>query len=321
MQTEIVLVTYARDRDLVRLLMDSLDVYAEFDLRLWIIDNEPNRGLEAFWQELGQGRRYPVMVRNRDQFDLEWLVYPRPRERLNRWQVNEPHRLRMEGWVNQQILKYAATELLDPATTRYLIVDSQNFLIKPWKPPETLLTPYRQGPWSMDQQVWAKYQQHYRLSKNAPEIMQSLCTPIWVDRGLLEKMFQDYGGLKSWSRWFVKHGDRFCSEFLCLWAYARSRGVWDQHYQLVPDWARAYLRDSDQFDQDFDKFLADLDLDITGQCWASVNHRSWQTMTDRQIALISKKLKRRSLKLDLEYLRTQWSLEELPEPPLLINTL
>lgn len=173
----------------------------------------------------------------------------------------------------------------------------------------------------MDQAVWSRYQQHFKLAKTAPSQMQSLCTPIWVDRQLLDQMFRDYGGMRSWNQWFIKHGDRFCSEFLCLWAYARSRGVWDRYYQAVPDWARAYLRDSAEFDRDFDDFVERLDLDITDQCWASVNHRSWQMMNDKQLSIMTKKLRGLSLDLNLDYLRNRWPDEELPEPPLVINTL
>lgn len=315
-------VTCGRDHELLDLLLQSLDKFCEQPFTLWIIVNDRYHKMPNVWSEILA--RYPHMdlrLRDRDDFDLAYMQQPRVAMRIKRWIEHETHLRRIEGWIDQQLLKFAGSQLLPPEVDRYLILDSQNFLIRPWQAPDTEKTPYRTGLWSMDDQVWQRYQRHFRLQKKPPQQEQSFCTPIWADRRVLDRMFQERHGVRNWSQWFVAHGERFCSEFLCLWAYARSRNLWKERYEPVPDWARCYLRDSDQFDQDFEKFLRDLDLEVPNQCWSSINHRSWQIMNNEQLAQIKAKLKNLGFEVSMDYVREQWPEQEVPEPPLSINTL
>jgi hypothetical protein len=323
MQTHIVLVTCGRDRDLVRLLLQSLDRFWQGRPHITVINNDRDQNLVRLWRS--QLKAYPDrwdwQVIDRTEFDLEWLDLPRPPQPLRWWQEQETHRRRVEGWVNQQQLKYAATTLLPQEVGDYLVLDSQNFLIRAWQPPETARTPYRLGPWSMHRDLWDNYSRHFRLGSEPPEVMQSLCTPIFVNKPILDQMLQDQGGLRAWSQWFVGHGGRMCSEFLSLWGYAQSRNIWDRYYEPVPDWARCYLRDSPNFAQDVDCFLKDLDIEVAAQSWASVNHRAWQMLDQLQLDKVKDRLNQLGLTANVDYLRNQWPLDEQPEPPTRINTL
>jgi inhibitor of KinA sporulation pathway (predicted exonuclease) len=68
-----------------------------------------------------------------------------------------------------------------------------------------------------------------------------------------------------------------------LWAI-KNGGLEKYHYRVwdsIDGWSGAYLRDSDNFDTDFESFIKFVGLHKP-HAWASINHRSWGDMSNSQ---------------------------------------
>jgi hypothetical protein len=296
----IVTVTCLRDLPLLDLQAQSINNYLNTDCPLYIVVNEkdPTEWDSYFNKHLRQyyDKHHLTIVYLKD-FDGAWEDWI-PSDK-NPWSV---------GWETQQILKLAISKYFK--SKRYLVLDSQNFLVTSWAPTQYGLlngkVPCRAGHSVMPHEIYNDYLKTLDI-KNPPHIigMMSICTPIFFHTDLVKHLIDANGGVKKFTRWF-KGASRIKSEFILyeLWA-EKHGGTYDYHYMIpdIEDWANPYLRDC-RTQEEFEIFFNALGKHKPN-AWASANHRAWGAMTDDQYSKLKNKLSEYNLTPNFdEYRRT-----------------
>lgn len=281
----IVTVTCFRDLPLLDLQAQSISNYLSSECPLYIIVNEEN---PADWDRYFNERlrhyynRHKLTIFYRQDFESAWNEWL-PSQK-NPWSV---------GWETQQVLKLAISKYIN--STRYLVLDSQNFLVRSWNPAQYGLingkVPARAGHSVMPQEIYDDYVKTLKITNPLHTIgMMSICTPIFFHTGLVKNLIDSNGGIRKFTQWF-KDASRIKSEFILyeLWA-EKNGGAYAYHYMVpdIEDWANPYLRDC-RSEEEFESFFNVLGSH-TPNAWASANHRSWGNMTDEQYSRLSTKL-------------------------------
>ena len=281
----VVTVTCFRDLPLLDLQAQSISNYLSSECPVYIIVNEEN---PADWDKYFNEHlchyynSHKLTILYRQDFESAWNEWL-PSQK-NPWAV---------GWETQQVLKLAISKYLN--STRYLVLDSQNFLVRSWNPAQYGLVngkvPARAGHSVMPQEIYDDYVKTLKVTNPLHTIgMMSICTPIFFHTGLVKDLIDSNGGIKKFTQWF-KDASRIKSEFILyeLWA-EKNGGAYAYHYMVpdIEDWANPYLRDC-RTNEEFESFFNVLGSH-TPNAWASANHRAWGNMTDEQYSRLSKKL-------------------------------
>ena len=290
----LVVVTHHRDWPMLKLLAESITKYLHIEHPFWLITNDFNGSATAWYKD----KLLQIMPeREVNVVDESEFVYIRANQEVaGKWARQQ------EGWVNQQVLKLAIAYVLPDDVREYLVLDSQNFLVNPWSVPETEQTPYRKSLWSMHDEIWKNLARSYDCYHlDFPE--ESLTTPIFLNKNLVRQMINERGGLIEWSDWFVNQS-HLVSEFASYVFWTKRNNLFDRFHTYVEDYAIAYLRDSQEFDKEFQIFTDWFrNTDINGRGWASINHRAWQDMTKKQYSIMLKLLDKHGLYPDMTSLR------------------
>lgn len=274
----LVTITCARDLHLLELQAQSIQQHLVDSHDVYIVVNESDTTawFEYFDQNIKHYyKQHNLIIICRDEFDVPWALWTNGK--VNNWS---------SGWVTQQILKLIVANKIPQ--TAYLVLDSQNFLIKEF---DTVLEdkiPYRPGIFSMPKTTWDGYAKLFGIGNLEPsDDVMSICTPIYLDTGLVNSLIENFLGPREFAKWFNSIPGK--SEFILYYLWAQTKGLFDTCHYKTNDWAGPYLRDSQTFDDDFKKFF-----DFVGvhepHKWTSINHRSWGDMTDKQYNSLLNKL-------------------------------
>jgi hypothetical protein len=286
----IVTITCCRDLPMLDLQAQSIGKYLDVSCPVYIIVNEedPTDWEAAFNLTIKKHySKHNLTILYRKDFDGAW----------NSWIASEKNPWSV-GWEIQQILKLAISKKLD--TTRYLILDSQNFLIKAWSPAQYGLingkVPCRLGHSVMPEEIHGDYGRALSVHNPLHTIgMMSICTPIFLHTGLVQQLIDSQGSLANFCSWF-KNASRIKSEFILyeLWA-EKHGGAYAYHYMIpeIEDWANPYLRDCKSVDE-FNIFYNAIGRH-SSNAWVSANHRSWGAMDDDQYNILADKLRKFNL--------------------------
>jgi hypothetical protein len=284
-QIPIVTVTCLRDLPQLHLQAQSISLYLDKECPVFIVVNEHElvQWSEYFDKHIRQYyANHKLTIFTRDDFNKEW-AYWLP-SKTNPWAT---------GWEIQQILKLAISTKLN--CDYFLILDTQNFLIREWNPNYYGLVngkiPIRPGHFVMPEEIVNQYSNSLGLD-NVPTFMHnmSICTPIFLRKNLCDSLINKFQGITEFSKWF-KNASRVKSEFIlyALWSESQG-GSYLYHYMLpeIEDWANPYLRDCNS-EEDFQPFI-----DFIGghkpHAWVSINHRAWGNMDQDQYQRLTAKL-------------------------------
>jgi hypothetical protein len=281
----IVTITCLRDLPLLDLQAQSISIYLDTNCPVYIIVNEKdpaewdlyfNKHLRHYYNT------HQLTVIYLQDFDGAWDDWI-PSDK-NPWAV---------GWETQQVLKLAISKHFD--SKRYLVLDSQNFLVTQWSPTQYGLingkVPCRGGKSVMPPEIYNEYLKTLDIENPLHTIgMMSICTPIFFHTNLVKQLIDINGGVLNFTRWF-KSASKIKSEFILyeLWA-EKHGGAYAYHYMIpdIEDWANPYLRDC-RTEEEFETFFNMLGIHKPN-AWASANHRSWGAMTNEQYGRLVDKL-------------------------------
>ena len=274
----LVTVTCARDLHLLELQAQSIQQHLVASHDVYIVVNESDTiaWFEYFNQNIKHYyKQHNLTIICRDEFDVQWALWVNGK--VNNWS---------SGWVTQQILKLIVANKIPQ--TAYLVLDSQNFLIKEF---DTVLEdkiPFRPGNFSMPRSTWDGYAKLFGVTYLEPnnDVM-SICTPIYLNTEIVDSLIKNFLGTREFSKWFNSIPGK--SEFILYYLWAQTKGLFDMCHYKTDDWASPYLRDSDTFDEDFKKFIEFVGVHEPHK-WVSINHRSWGDMTDKQYNSLLDKL-------------------------------
>ena len=279
----IITVTCYRDLKLLELQAQSINLYLDKDCPVWIVVNEHdtvswfdqfNKTIRHYYRD------HTLTILTLNDFEGEWNHWvPSP---VNPWAV---------GWETQQVLKLAVAIHL--SSTGYLILDSQNFLIKPWDPNSFDIAPgkipYRHCDfYSMPMETWEQYSEQLDIKPGHPLTYgMAITTPMFLHTDLVKGLINNKGGVRTFSKWF-KYATRLKSEFVLYVLWMIKHDAFDRCHQLIEDYAQPYLRDCNTEEQ-FEPFI-----DFVGghepHSWVSINHRAWGNMTGNQYQRLLEKL-------------------------------
>lgn len=284
-QIPIITVTCVRDLPMLQLQAQSICLYLDRSTPIFIIVNEsdPQEWDDNFDKNIKQYyQHHSLTVLYRTDFAGEW----------NKWIASEKNPWAC-GWEIQQVLKLTISKKLD--CNRYLVLDSQNFLIQQWSPTQYGMingkVPARIGHASMPDDIYNDYVHTLKISKPTHVIGKlSICTPIFLNTDLVKHLITSNGGEEQFASWF-KNASRIKSEFILyeLWA-EKHGGSYLYHYTMpaIEDWGNPYLRDCTS-DKEFDEFINFIGVHRP-HAWVSANHRAWGNMTDLQYQRLAAKL-------------------------------
>jgi hypothetical protein len=206
----IITVTCFRDLPLLELQAQSVSRYLAVDCPVYIVINEenPDPWFEVFDNNIRHYySKHNLTIITRDSFNGDWHQWIP--STVNPWAV---------GWETQQILKLAIANRL--SSIGYLMLDSQNFLIKPYNPNgynlEEGKIPYRLGHNSMPTEIWEHYAKTLDVDIQIPNkstTVLSISTPIYMHTNLVKGLLDTQGDIANFSRWF-KSASRIKSEFI-----------------------------------------------------------------------------------------------------------
>jgi Family of unknown function (DUF6492) len=285
MQTiPLVTVTCVRDLYLLELQAQSLSIYLKpgHDVIVIVNENDPTEWDRYFDANIRQFYfKHNLQVFYRKDFLIDWSHFPVTIK--NPW---------AGGWETQQILKIAAAEKTE--YPGYLVLDSQNFLIRPWNFELRLSNklPFRTGKFVMPLDTWNEYCSALDVDTDLPnDNTLCICTPIFLSTPLVRSLIKYKNDINSFALWFKKFKGK--SEFILylLWAI-KNGGLEQYHYDSSgekDDWSGSYLRDSPTFDKDFEQFIGFVGAHEPHK-WVSINHRSWGDMNDNQYNQMVSKL-------------------------------
>jgi Family of unknown function (DUF6492) len=290
----IVTISCTRDLALLELQAQSINKYLAEKSKIYIIVNEydSREWYSYFTTNLKHYYdRHNLTLLYRTDFDAPWSEWIPSAK--NPW---------AGGWDMQQILKLAVAEKIE--APGYLVLDSQNFLIKPFDPVSQLddRLPYRAGKFVMPTTTWDEYACQLELSIGKPtDNTLSICTPIFLHTELVRSLIKWKNNLAGFTQWFKSVRGK--SEFILylLWA-EKNGGLEKYHYKSSFEWGGPYLRDSLTFSEDFKKSFPSIGL----HPWVSANHRSWGIMSNEEYQQLSSKLSIYGLKTNFDQYRKDY---------------
>jgi hypothetical protein len=281
--TPVITVTCLRDLPLLDLQAQSISNYLDVDCPIVIVVNEEN---STAWDDYFNlhlrhyYNKHHLTIIYRADFASEWKQWIA--SSINPWAV---------GWETQQVLKLIVATIIK--SEQYLVLDSQNFLIKYWTPStyNTNLVPARPGHFVMPVEIWRQYASSLGIETGDPSSdTMSMCTPIFFDTDVVKQLIEYTGGTDKFATWF-KNASRTKSEFILYSLWLEKLGGLEKYhrmYTIPEDWGNPMLRDC-RTTEEFEHFLSHIGLHHT-HAWVSANHRSWGNMTDNQYNQLTSKL-------------------------------
>ena len=282
-KTSIITVSCIRDLPMLELQGQSIFNFLDKTCPVYIVVNEDetdnwfdyfNKNVRHYYQN------HNLTIFTKQEFVSNWAQWI-PHQ-LNPWAV---------GWETQQVLKLLVS--LKIRTPQYLILDSQNFLIKDWTPSiyDSKKVPARPGHFVMPTDIWNDYSTSLGVKYAQPssETM-SMCTPIFVDTTAVKELVHEFGGETRFASWF-KSASKIKSEFILYLLWLEKIGGFGRYHRMytVPeDWGNPMLRDCNSV-EDFNFFFEKIGIHHT-HAWVSINHRAWGNMTSDQYNLLNAKL-------------------------------
>lgn len=281
----VVTVTCVRDLPMLQLQAQSISLYLDQSAPIFLVVNEedPQEWNTVFNKTIKQYyQHHDLTILYRSDFAGAW----------NSWIASDKNPWAC-GWEIQQVLKLTICGKLN--CSRYLVLDSQNFLIQRWSPAQYGMingkVPARIGHASMPESIYNDYVRTLQITKPLHVIgTLSICTPIFLNTSLVKHLIVNNGGEEQFSVWF-KNASTIKSEFILyeLWA-EKHGGLYLYHYAVpsIEDWGNPYLRDCKSA-KEHDEFLVSVGIHKS-HAWVSVNHRAWGNMTDLQYQQVVEKL-------------------------------
>jgi len=299
--TPVITVTCARDLPMLELQAQSIHNFLSKDCPVFIIVNEDDTD---FWQlEFDKNikhyyQHHKLTIIYKSEFQSNWSQWIP--SIANPWSV---------GWETQQILKLAISEKIH--SPRYLVLDSQNFLIKHWDPsvyPQMgSKVPARPGNFVMPVEIWNQYSESLDISLAPPtDSTMSMCTPIFFKTKLVKTLIEHAGGIVKFTNWF-KNASKIKSEFILYLIWAEKQNGFERHHYMIDiskDWANPYLRDC-RTEEEFNNFVSFVGVHDS-HAWISINHRAWGNMTQEQYKNLSTVLSHYNLTPKFEQYRSEY---------------
>jgi hypothetical protein len=180
----------------------------------------------------------------------------------------------------------------------YLVLDTQNFLIKPWDPNAYELdegkVPYRHTDmFSMPMEIWEQYSKQLGIEPDDPSSYGvAIATPMFLHTELVNELINTKENIREFSKWF-KFATCIKSEFVLYVLWAIKNNSLDKCHQQIDDYASPYLRDCNS-DEEFKPFIDFIGVHEPHR-WISINHRAWGNMTAKQYSRLFTKLKKYNL--------------------------
>jgi hypothetical protein len=282
--TPIVTVTCVRDLPMLDLQAQSILHYLDRNMAVYLIVNEedPAEWFKFFDKHIRHYyQNHKLTVFTRDEFKGAWSTWINSNN--NPWAV---------GWETQQVLKLIVSEHIKEP--QYLILDSQNFLIKEWSTAyyDSDRTPARPGNFVMPTEIWDQYSKILKVNIDPPTAdTMSICTPIFFNTDVVKDLIKHTGSYENFALWF-KNASRIKSEFILYALWLEKQGGLSKFHKMftVPeDWGNPMLRDC-RTEEDFNWFIERIGT-VPTHAWVSSNHRAWGNMTNEQYQQLCTKLK------------------------------
>ncbi len=291
----IVVVSCLRDIKLLELQAQSISKWLTEKHDIYIIVNETVLANE--WTNQFNLRcrnwyhNHNLTILYKQEFDCFWSKNPSAR-----W----------AGWDNQQLLKLVISSKLNSPC--YFVLDSQNFLIKPWSTSNYSFdskTPGRKNLYSMNQNTWIEYSTALGLPTSIPKHpVMTISTPIYLRNDLVNSLIEHFNGLKEFSSWFFER-DCSLSEFVLYFLWAEKRGGYDSfHYDIGFDntWNGPMMRLKEETntvkERSFSFFIENVGK-RKNEAWVSITHNSWSLLNDDEYQTLLKSLKNHSIDINL----------------------
>jgi len=281
--TPVVVVSCVRDLALLELQAQSISKYLDTTNPVFIIVNEqdPDVWFDYFNKHIRHYyAHHQLTILHKQEVAGSWDIFVS--HGINPWSA---------GWQSQQALKLLISTRLN--SEAYLLLDSQNFLIRSWSANYTGdRVPYRTGLFVMPVEAHYSYARSLNIN-NPPDPLQTgymaMCTPFYMHAAMVQELIEFTGGTDKFVAWFAQ-ASAIRSEFMlyALWLY--KQGGVDQFHAVVEDYANPMLRDSKtNFDQKFSLFLKNIGKHLP-HAWVSANHRSWGDMNQSQYQALCRRL-------------------------------
>jgi hypothetical protein len=288
----LVVVTCLRDIKMLELQAQSFHHHYIGDADVFIVVNEFDSApwLAEFDKFRHYYNRFNLTVLFRSDFDID---------------CDNKH-----GWDDQQLLKLAIS--LHVKQDYYFILDTQNFLVRPWTTAQIPMidgkVPYRSGHFALPMTTWHEYNLKLGISlpDPTPETM-SFCTPIFFKTEIVRSLINSHETLNKFGWWF-RTASRIKSEFILYYQWAEKNGGFLSHHYLTECWANPYLRDSSTFSKDVETFFSQ--FRITNPCWVSINHRSWGDLSEDEYVAMKNLLSQHNLTLRFDEYRIAYNAEK-----------
>lgn len=282
-KTSIITISCIRDLPMLELQAQSIFNFLDKTCPVYIIVNEDD--VDYWYSVFNKSIRHYYQNHNLTIFTKQDFVA--------RWNDWIPHSVNpwAVGWETQQVLKLFIS--LKIKTPQYLILDSQNFLIKDWTPTtyDTDKVPARPGNFVMPMEIWNDYSNKLAITPRRPNNNTlAICTPIFVDTDVVKSLIDNFGGEPNFASWF-KSASKIKSEFILYLLWLEKRGglsAYHTMFTVQEDWGNPMLRDCNS-EEDFNHFIKHIGTHVT-HAWVSANHRAWGNMTNEQYLLLKEKL-------------------------------
>ena len=211
------------------------------------------------------------------------------------WSTNK--NIKYQGWDNQQILKLAVSKFIKSKS--YLVLDSQNFLIKEWStgnyPIKNKKVPARNGLFRMSQDTFNMYADQLGVASTTTSM--SLSTPIFLKTDMVQTLINNWGDLKDFSKWFFNTSNHV-SEFLlyAVWL-EKNQGYQYHHYDVEWPWNGPMVRITDTNKEHSLKFFFE-NIGKNKEAWISITHESWANFNKIEKEKVSNVLKKYNLDIE-----------------------
>ncbi len=280
----LVVVTCIRDLALLDLQAQSMQQYLEPGTTVYIIVNEAD---PKYWDDYFNEHirhyyhKHNLVVLYKQEFAAVWALRRNPIS---------------AGWEDQQILKLLIAEKI--SEPYYLILDSQNFLVYPFKKNDFAMIdgkiPYRTGRYVMQISTWHDYARSVGILLNEPtHNTMAICTPLFMRTSLVKNLIAHHKGEVEFSIWFHT-ASRIKSEFILYLFWAEKCGGFNTHHYEKAGWTGSHLRDCPNLHQAVNEFLNHTGK-VKHQLWSMINHRAWGDMRESDFQAVCNKLQEYNL--------------------------
>jgi hypothetical protein len=279
-KTPIITVTCIRDLPLLDLQAQSIFYHLDKSMPVYLIVNEEDTDVwfKIFDESIRKYyKNHQLTILTKNDFKGAWNTWIP--SKINPWAV---------GWETQQVLKLLIADKIKEK--QYLILDSQNFLIRSWTADTYDKVPARPGHFVMPLEIWEQYSSRLNVTVQQPTSDTiSMCTPIFFNTDVVNQLVEHTGGYENFAWWF-KTASRIKSEFILYALWLEKLGGVNKYHKMVTvpeDWGNPMLRDCNT-EEEFIFFLDNIGKHHT-HAWVSINHRAWGNMTvDQHQRLLDK---------------------------------